>query len=80
MHQPVSAASSATPAIASNSPPTVPDTPLLLTIPDATRLLSIGRTTLYKLIALRQIKLVKVAGASRVMRSSLNDYIREIAG
>ncbi len=76
MHQTASAASSATPAIGS-SRPIVADAPLLLTIPEATRLLSIGRTTLYKLIALQQIKLVKVAGASRIVPSSLDDYLRD---
>lgn len=67
------------PTIASDPRPIPANVPLLLTIPEATRLLSIGRTTLYKLIALRQIKLVKVAGASRVVRSSLDNYLREIA-
>ncbi len=79
MHHRVSAASSTTPATASFLRPLDADAPLLVTIPEASRLLSVGRTTLYKLITLHRLKLVKVAGASRVTRSSVDDYLREIA-
>lgn len=49
--------------------------PLLLTVPLSMTLLSIGRTTLYKLMHHGDVTVVKVGGATRILRSSVEDYI-----
>lgn len=55
------------------------DLPLVVTIKEATRLLSIGRTTLYKLMSERDLTTVKIGGASRILRSSLDEYVKRAA-
>lgn len=76
MHELASAALSTAPAHLSVSTAPRSDTSPLLTVPEAMRLLTVGRTTLYKLIGLRHIQLVKIGGASRVLRASIDAYIR----
>jgi excisionase family DNA binding protein len=72
-----SAESPSAPAFSTGSRET--DLPLVVTINEATRLLSIGRTTLYKLMNERNVTTVKIGGASRILRSSLDDYVKRIA-
>jgi excisionase family DNA binding protein len=55
------------------------EVPLVVTVKEATRLLSIGRTTLYKLMSERDLTTVKIGGASRILRSSLDEYIKRAA-
>jgi excisionase family DNA binding protein len=55
------------------------DLPLVVTVKAATRLLSIGRTTLYKLMNERDLTTVKIGGASRILRSSLDEYAKRAA-
>jgi excisionase family DNA binding protein len=77
MRRQVSAASFSMPA---SSPDRLEsDIPLVVTIKEATRLLSIGRTTLYKLMSERNLTTVKIGGASRILRSSLDDYVKRTA-
>jgi excisionase family DNA binding protein len=74
MPREISAASFSMPA--SSSDRLESDLPLVVTIKEATRLLSIGRTTLYKLMSERDLTTVKIGGASRILRSSLNEYVK----
>ncbi len=73
----ISAASFSMPA--SSSDRVESDLPLVVTIKEATRLLSIGRTTLYKLMSKRDLTTVKIGCASRILRSSLDDYVKRAA-
>jgi excisionase family DNA binding protein len=49
--------------------------PLLLTIPDAARVLAIGRTTLYELIDTRALEVVRIGRAIRVPVSALESFV-----
>ena len=51
--------------------------PLLLTVPDAARALSIGRTTLYELIAERRIEIVHIGRCTRVPVDALRTFVEE---
>ncbi len=77
MPREISAASFPMPASYSNHLET--DLPLVVTIKEATRLLSIGRTTLYKLMSERNVTTVRIGGASRILRSSLDEYVKRTA-
>jgi excisionase family DNA binding protein len=52
------------------------EAPLVVTIKEATRLLSVGRTTLYKLMNDGHLTAVKIGGASRVLRTSLDEFVQ----
>ena len=77
MPKQISAASLSMPA--SSSDRLESDLPLVVTIKEATRLLRIGRTTLYKLVSERDLTSVKIGGASRILRSSLDEYVKRAA-
>lgn len=53
------------------------EVPLVVTINEATRLLSVGRTTLYKLVNEGHLTAVKIGGASRVLRASLDEFVQK---
>jgi excisionase family DNA binding protein len=51
---------------------------LLLKVEEAAHLLNIGRTRVYDLIRLDLLKSVKVFGARRIPRSSVEDYVNSL--
>jgi excisionase family DNA binding protein len=52
-----------------------PDRVLLLTIVDAARVLSIGRTTMYELVAAGEIDVVHIGRAVRVPVTELDAFV-----
>lgn len=52
-------------------------TPPLLTVPDACRLLSISRATLYRLMSDRIIRPVRIGGSVRFRPSDLEAFVSE---
>lgn len=52
--------------------------PLLLPIPDAARVLGIGRTTLYSLLAAQEIDSVTIGGRRLVVADSLRSYVERL--
>lgn len=50
-------------------------TPQWLRFPEAERYSGLGRTTLTKLIGIREIKAVKVGKSVRISRTSLDEYM-----
>jgi excisionase family DNA binding protein len=54
--------------------------PLLLTVAEAGRLLSVGRTTVYELIAQGELRTVHIGRACRVPVAAVSDYVeRQLA-
>jgi excisionase family DNA binding protein len=51
--------------------------PLLVTIPEAARLLAIGRSTLYELIAAGQLATVRVRRCARISVDELQEFVAE---
>lgn len=51
--------------------------PILLTIPEAARRLSIGRTLTYELIASGQLACVHIGRATRVPATAVQDFVDE---
>ncbi len=49
--------------------------PLLLTIPQAARVLAIGRTTVYELIKARDLEPVHIGRSTRIPVESLQDFV-----
>ncbi len=49
----------------------------LLDVPEVARLLSVGRTTAYSLIAARELQTVKIGSSRRVLAISLQAYIQK---
>lgn len=49
--------------------------PLLISVPEAARLLGLGRTKLYELIATGEIEVVRIGRAARVPVASLRDFV-----
>lgn len=54
--------------------------PLLVTIPEAAKRLSIGRTSVYKLIDAGELEVVHPAGTSRVVYDSIVTYVARLRG
>ncbi len=52
---------------------------VLVRIPEAARLLGIGRTTIYALVRRRVLKLVKIGRCSRISRTQLERLIGRLA-
>jgi excisionase family DNA binding protein len=50
-------------------------TPLLVTLPEAARLLAVGRSTLYELIGSGQIATVHIRRAVRIRVDDLRDFV-----
>lgn len=53
-----------------------PDEAPLLTVRQAMSLLAVGRTTLYSMMNHRDVAVVHVNGCTRILRSSVEEYIR----
>ena len=51
------------------------DVPLLVTIPDAGRLLGVGRTTMYELIGAGEVEVVHIGRAARIPVDSIAHYV-----
>ena len=49
--------------------------PILLTIPEAARLLSIGRTMAYELISAGELEVVHIGRAARVPVEAVREYV-----
>lgn len=52
--------------------------PLLLTIPDAARVLAIGRTTMYELVADGAIEVVHIGRCARVPTDAIRDFLMQL--
>lgn len=52
--------------------------PLLITIPQASKELALGRTTIYQLIRTAQIEAVKIGKSLRITRSSVEEFVRKL--
>ncbi|GMV88993.1 MAG: hypothetical protein AMXMBFR81_19240 [Chthonomonas sp.] len=52
--------------------------PRLFTVDCVARQLGVGRTTVYKLIAAKRIRTVKVASATRVAATEIDRFIAEL--
>ena len=52
--------------------------PLLLTIPDAARVLAIGRTTMYELVADGAIEVVHIGRCTRVPTEAIRDFLIQL--
>ena len=48
---------------------------LLLTIADAARVLSVGRTTMYGLVAAGEIEVVNIGRSARVPAAAIEEYV-----
>jgi predicted DNA-binding transcriptional regulator AlpA len=53
-----------------------PDEAPLLTVRQAMSLLAVGRTTLYSMMNRRDVAVVHVNSCTRILRSSVEEYIR----
>lgn len=51
------------------------DGPFLVTIPDAGRLLGVGRTTMYELIGAGEVEVVHIGRAARIPVDSIEHYV-----
>jgi excisionase family DNA binding protein len=56
--------------------PQSPLSPMLLRIGDAARLLGIGRSTMYQLVASRTIPVIRIGRSVRVSRAVLDAWVR----
>jgi excisionase family DNA binding protein len=54
------------------------ESPMLLTVEEAARLIRIGRTTTYELVMRGRIQSVKVGRRRLVVRQGLNRYVAEL--
>jgi excisionase family DNA binding protein len=52
--------------------------PVLLTVPEAARVLGIGRSTLYELIARGAIETVHIGRACRVPTSAIEEFVESL--
>jgi excisionase family DNA binding protein len=60
---------------------TLSETPsILLTVEEAARLLHIGRSTVYELIAQGRIDSLKIGGSRRIERIAVDAYIASLRG
>lgn len=50
--------------------------PLLLRVPEAARLLGVGRTTLYEMLARGELRPVHIGRAVRVERAEVEAFVR----
>ena len=54
--------------------------PRLLTVPDAARLLGIGRTTAYELISDGKLEIVKIGRSTRVPLDAVDNFVDGLRG
>ncbi|MDI5974780.1 helix-turn-helix domain-containing protein [Amycolatopsis magusensis] len=52
--------------------------PLLLKVEEAAHLLSIGRTRVYDLLRLNELRSVKVFGSRRIPRAAVEEYVNKL--
>lgn len=57
-----------------------PETPLLLKAEDAARLLSLGRSTVFQMLATGELPAVRIGRSVRISRVALERWIAEQAG
>ena len=55
-----------------------PELPRLVTVPDAARLLGIGRTTAYELIAAGQLEVVHIGRSTRVPTTAVDSFVNRL--
>ncbi|SKA30942.1 DNA binding domain-containing protein, excisionase family [Marinactinospora thermotolerans DSM 45154] len=48
---------------------------LLLTVPEAARMLAVSRSKLYELLASGEVRSLRIGGSRRIPVSALNDYV-----
>ena len=53
------------------------DEPLLLRVEEVARLLGVGRTTVYALVAAQKLPVVRIGRSVRIPREALEQWIRE---
>lgn len=56
----------------------VPPDPICVKINDAARMIGVGRTKLYELIAANQLEVVKLGKSTRVTTASLNALVARL--
>ncbi|MDX3908202.1 MAG: helix-turn-helix domain-containing protein [Sphingobium sp.] len=61
------------------APPASPD-PICVRVNDAARMIGIGRTKLYELIAAGEVETIKFGNATRITTASLHDLVRRRCG
>lgn len=54
--------------------------PIFVKINDAARMIGVGRTTLYELIAANQLEVVKLGKSKRVTTASLHALVKQLRG
>lgn len=54
--------------------------PICVRINDAARMISVGRTKLYELIAAGEVEIVKLGKCTRITTASLHDLVRRQRG
>ena len=64
---------------ARRKPLALAETPLLLTVPEAARLLQLGRNSVYELVACRQLPALRFGRAIRIPRASLEAWVERAA-
>lgn len=60
--------------------PLPPPDPICVRVNDAARMISVGRTKLYELIAAGEVETVKLGKSTRITTASLHDLIRRQSG
>ena len=58
--------------------PTAELPPILLSIDQAARLLTVSRWKIFELIRLRELRSVKVGGSRRISAMALRDYVQRL--
>lgn len=57
-----------------------PPDPICVRVNDAARMIGVGRTKLYELIAAGEVETVKLGKSTRITTASLHDFIRRQRG
>ena len=58
----------------------LPPDPICVRVNDAARMVGVGRTKLYELIAAGEVETVKLGKATRITTASLHDLVRRQRG
>ncbi|QOT71194.1 helix-turn-helix domain-containing protein [Sphingobium fuliginis] len=58
----------------------LPSEPICVRVNDAARMIGVGRTKLYELIAAGEVETVKLGKATRITTASLHDLVRRQRG
>lgn len=65
----------AKPAVVPEAPSTAPEGPMLLTVPQAARLLGLGRDTTYTLCHRADFPAIRIGRAVRINKAGLQDWL-----